>query len=72
MINAWSRLTCFLVVSRHQSASDPLILSFFGLGRSGDIHGSVLGGIMQHATIVRVSGENGIRIPGLPGLRTMS
>ena len=41
-------LDVFLVVSRHQSVSDLLILSFFGLGRSGDIHGNVLGGIMQH------------------------
>ena len=43
-------LDVFLVVSRHQSVSDLLILSFFGLGRSGDIHGNVLGGIMQHTT----------------------
>ena len=47
-------LDVFLVVSHHQSASDPLILSFFGLGRSGDIHGNVLGGIMQHTTLARL------------------
>ena len=43
-------LDVFLVVSHQQSVSDPLILSFSGLAEGGDIHGSVLGGIMQHTT----------------------
>ena len=42
-------LDVFLVVSHQQSASDPLILSFFGCRQSGDTHGNVLGGIMQQA-----------------------
>ena len=45
-------LDVFLVVSHRQSVSDLLILGFFGLWRDVDVHGNMLGGIMQQPTLL--------------------
>ena len=50
MINAWPRLTYFslsVINSLH------LILGFFGLKEGEDIHGNMLGSVVQHAIYPR-------------------
>ena len=44
-------LDVFLVVSHRQSVSDLLILGFFGIWRDVDVHGNVLGGIVQQSSL---------------------
>ena len=52
MINAWPCLTYFSLSVINSFAFVPLIFSFFGLMENGDIHGNMLGKIMQHTRAI--------------------